>query len=84
MVKVMDLEFSFLPFSGRRHKMIHKGWRVIKPQHMQSCSEFSVKECLDGLIDVYADVRYWFKILLLPYSHPCSDFVDKVRGTKFF
>ena len=27
---------SFLPFSGRRHKMTHKGWRVIKPQHNQS------------------------------------------------
>ena len=22
---------SFLPFSGRRHKMTHKSWRVIKP-----------------------------------------------------
>ena len=42
--------FSFLPypslsspllslfslFSGRRHKMTHKGWRVVKPQHNQS------------------------------------------------
>ena len=26
---------SFLPFSGRRHKMTHKGWRVVKPQHNQ-------------------------------------------------
>ena len=24
---------SFLPFSGRRHKMTHKGWLVVKPQH---------------------------------------------------
>ena len=24
---------SFLPFSGRRHKMTLKGWRVVKPQH---------------------------------------------------
>ena len=23
---------SFLPFSGRQHKMTHKGWHVIKPQ----------------------------------------------------
>ena len=23
---------SLLPFSGRRHKMIHKGWHVVKPQ----------------------------------------------------
>ena len=27
---------SFLPFSGRRHKMTHKGWRVVKPQHNQN------------------------------------------------
>ena len=26
---------SLLPFSGRWHKMTHKGWRVIKPQHNQ-------------------------------------------------
>ena len=27
---------TFLPFSGRRHKMTQKGWRVVKPQHNQS------------------------------------------------
>ena len=27
---------SFLSFSGRRHKMTHKGWCVVKPQHNQS------------------------------------------------
>ena len=27
---------SLLPFSGRRHKMTHKSWRVVKPQHDQS------------------------------------------------
>ena len=27
-------------FSGRRHKMTHKGWRVVKPQHNQSFSPF--------------------------------------------
>ena len=27
---------SFLPFSGRRHKMTHKGWRVVKPPLNQS------------------------------------------------
>ena len=26
----------FLPFSGRRHKMTHKGWRVVKPQLNQN------------------------------------------------
>ena len=24
---------SLLPFSGRRHKMTHRGWHVVKPQH---------------------------------------------------
>ena len=26
---------SFLPFSGRWHKMSNKGWRFVKPQHNQ-------------------------------------------------
>ena len=30
------LFYLFYPFSGRQHKMTHKGWRVIKPQHNQS------------------------------------------------
>ena len=40
---------SFLPFSGRRHKMIHKGWRVIKPEHNQSIYQwiFTVKHILN-------------------------------------
>ena len=35
---------SFLPFSGRRHKMTLKGWRVVKPQHNQSIN-WSVTSC---------------------------------------
>ena len=27
---------SLLPFSGRWHKMTHKGWHIVKPQHNQS------------------------------------------------
>ena len=27
---------SFLPLFGRQHKMTHKGWRAIKPQHNQA------------------------------------------------
>ena len=27
---------SFLPFSGRRHEMTHKGWLVVTPQQNQS------------------------------------------------
>ena len=30
---------SFLPFFGRRHKMTHKGWRVVKPQHNKKKSQ---------------------------------------------
>ena len=29
---------SFLPFSGKQHKMTHMGRRVVKPQHSQSMS----------------------------------------------
>ena len=36
---------SFLPFSGRRHKMTHKGWRVVKPQHKWS-------DCADAQADL--------------------------------
>ena len=32
---------SLLPFSGRRHKMTHKGWRVVKPQHNQNQDIYS-------------------------------------------
>ena len=34
---ISSIFFLPLPFSGRRHKMTHKGWRVIKHQHYQSC-----------------------------------------------
>ena len=36
---------SFLPFSGRRHKMTHKGWRVVKPQLNQSKQCGSWSDC---------------------------------------
>ena len=29
----------FLTFSGRWHKMTHKGWNVVKPQHNQSIKQ---------------------------------------------
>ena len=32
---------SFLPFSGRRHKMTHKGWCLVKPQHNNNSSPLS-------------------------------------------
>ena len=33
---------SLLPFSGRQHKMTHKGWCVVKPQHSQYFEEFQI------------------------------------------
>ena len=33
---LLSLPSKFLFFSGRWHKMTHKGWHVIKPQHNQS------------------------------------------------
>ena len=35
---------SFLPFSGRRHKMTLKGWRVVKPQHNQKSIKIKIDE----------------------------------------
>ena len=32
-LSVISSTTSFLSFSGRQHKMTHKGWRVVKPQH---------------------------------------------------
>ena len=32
---------SFLPFSGRWHKMTHKGWRVVKPTQSIYCMNLS-------------------------------------------
>ena len=37
---------SFLPFSGRRHKMTHKGWRVVKPQHNQSVTNTKLSQSM--------------------------------------
>ena len=37
---------SLLPFSGRRHKMTHKHWRVVKPQHNQSIDAWSFLKVL--------------------------------------
>ena len=36
---------SFLTFSGRWHKMTHKGWRVFKPQHNNVMSTHSMFLC---------------------------------------
>ena len=42
--------FPLLPFSGRRHKMTHKGWRVVKHQHSQF-AKISVLVCRDKKVN---------------------------------
>ena len=39
---LLSLLSLFLPFSVRRHKMTHKGWRVVKPQHNQWSNELKI------------------------------------------
>ena len=43
----------FLPFSGRWHKMTHKGWHVVKPQHNKE-----KKKVLANLVYVPSPVLY--------------------------
>ena len=31
-----------MSFFGRQHKMTHKGWRVVKPQHNQSVKNWFI------------------------------------------
>ena len=38
---------SFLPFSGRQHKMTNMGWRVVKPQHNQDPDQTAPFHSLD-------------------------------------
>ena len=61
---------SFLPFSGRRHKMTLKGWHVVKPQHNQSllkCS-FSERPCVQtGIIEDiwYLNLKWGYQLSTL-------------------
>ena len=48
---------SFLFFSGRLHKMTHKGWRVVKPQHNQSKSGFTLF-AQSYLSESFVQIRY--------------------------
>ena len=52
---------SFLPFFGRQHKMTHKGWRVVKPQHNQSM--FCVYTVW------HSDSTFWHAMKLLNEYH---------------
>ena len=63
---------SLLPFSGRRHKMTHKGWHVVKPQNNQSlCTHTGVdkfKKYLPLFPQHIMKVMNW----LMLFSMDCS------------
>ena len=61
---------SFLPFSGRRHKMTHKGWHVVKPQHNQSINWLFTTFWLSPLFGFHhflAFITFW---LITTYCVP--------------
>ena len=70
---------SFLPFSGRRHKMTHKGWHVVKPQNNQSIKlmgKFS-KWQTDALVAHLSSLSGWIIVTTLCLSSivHCQQFV---------
>ena len=60
----------FLSFSERRHKMTHKGWHVIKPQHNQLIQEGQLsvsgeRKCtilVNRLEDYACPVKVWLYV----------------------
>ena len=59
--------FSFLPFSGRRHKMTHKGSRVVKPQLNQfDCRSRGQK--FESHLSLITSWRWFIKAFLQPFS----------------
>ena len=66
---------SFLPFSGRRHKLTYKGWHVIKPQHNQSIIHslelrvrFSAADILKYFILIFPETRIWHFMQIVSYG----------------
>ena len=57
---------SFLPFSGRWHKITQKGWHVIKPQHNNN-NTFGLKKasyqelCRHGLANSIDKIAHFLK-----------------------
>ena len=49
---------SFLPFSGRWHKMTHKGWRDLKPQHNQFALDINSLWLLFSLLSTITAVDH--------------------------
>ena len=48
---------SYLPFSGRRHKMTHNGWRVVTPQQNQSVTYEKVGIIQDSVSTGKIEIR---------------------------
>ena len=65
---------SFLPFSGRRHKMTHKGWHVDKPKHNQF--KLTGKEDPGHTIDLRTLTEYMYTYYKIPFFYMC-DLYDK-------
>ena len=79
---------SFLPFSGSWHKVTHKGWHVVKPQHNQSkkpqiscflgyLHKIPEKQCKLNLWGNSAPARIWGQVGHFLCSHtrmraPCA------------
>ena len=54
---------SFLPFSGRWHKMTHKGWRVVKPQYNQSTSKSRTE---NTKLPIWVDKKSFWQRICFP------------------
>ena len=71
---------SFLPFSGRQHKMTHKGWRAVKPQHKKKKKK--KKKSLNKML--FSIQKYWYFAYFSTKTctESYNDLVDKNRGVQ--
>ena len=71
---------SFLPFSGRQHKMTHKGWHVIKLQHSQSIYTYYTPDIRNmwGYIDfAFPFIRLFIRMYVRSFRHRVKVFALK-------
>ena len=79
---------SFLPFSGRWHKMTHKSWHVVKPQHNHAnqyrcfCKQCRIQMrwfITSHLIRIYTVCHcHWF----LTWTPICNSGCVQIQGWK--
>ena len=62
---------SLLPFSGRQHKMTHKGWRAVKPQHNQCPNLGAMQERSKAYHKevIMRSQQWWLRGLLWGYKY---------------